>query len=96
MKLKKHLSEWARRQKLIGGIYFTKKWRAETLRPGLELDNFKPQLKVVSSSASPGWTVFVLGGGERGFLKALVNIYEIAPMYVASSLAIIFILSSHL
>jgi hypothetical protein len=27
-----------------GGIYFTKKRRAETLQPGLEFDNFKPQL----------------------------------------------------
>jgi hypothetical protein len=42
---KKHSSEWARCQKAIGGIYFTKKWRAETLQPGLEFDNFKPRLK---------------------------------------------------
>ncbi len=42
---KKHLSEWAQCQKVLGGIYFTKKWRAETLQPGLEFDNFKPRLK---------------------------------------------------
>ncbi len=29
---KNHLSEWARCQKAIGCIYFTKKWRAETLQ----------------------------------------------------------------
>ncbi len=39
---KKHFSDWARCQTAIGGIYFTKKWRAETLQPGLEFDNFKP------------------------------------------------------
>jgi hypothetical protein len=42
---KKHLSEWARCQKAVGGIYFTKKWRAETPQPGLEFDNFKPRLR---------------------------------------------------
>jgi hypothetical protein len=42
---KKHSSEWARCQKAIGGIYYTKEWRAETLQPGLEFDNFKPQLE---------------------------------------------------
>ncbi len=36
---KKHSSDWARCQKAIGGIYFTKKWRGETLHPGLEFDN---------------------------------------------------------
>ncbi len=38
---KKHSSEWAWCQKAIGGIYFTKKWRTETLQPGLEFGNFK-------------------------------------------------------
>ncbi len=42
---KKHLSERARRQKAIGGIYFTNKWRSETLQPGLEWDNLGPRLK---------------------------------------------------
>jgi hypothetical protein len=42
---KMHLSEWARCQEAIGGIYFTKTWRAETLEPGLEVDNFKPRLE---------------------------------------------------
>jgi hypothetical protein len=37
--------EWARCQKTIGGIYFAKKWRAETLQRGLEFDYFKPRLK---------------------------------------------------
>jgi hypothetical protein len=42
---KKHLSEWDRGQKAIGGIYFTKKWRAETLQPGVEFDSFEPRLR---------------------------------------------------
>jgi hypothetical protein len=33
------------RWKVVGGIYFTNKWRVETLQPGLEFDNFKPLLK---------------------------------------------------
>ncbi len=57
---KQNFSEWARCQKATGCIYFAKKkkWRAETLQPGLEFDNFKHRgLKAVSSNASPGWTV---------------------------------------
>jgi hypothetical protein len=42
---KQHSSKWAWRQKTIGGIYFTKKWTAETLQPGLEFDNFKPRFQ---------------------------------------------------
>ncbi len=44
---RKHLSEWASCQKAVGGIHFTKKWatqkkRAETLKPGLEVDFSTP------------------------------------------------------
>ncbi len=42
---KKHSTEWAQCQEAIGGIYFTKKWRAETLQPGSEFDGFEPRLK---------------------------------------------------
>jgi hypothetical protein len=74
---KKHLSEWARCQKATGGIYFTKKWWAETLQPGLEFDNFKPRLKsgTVSSNASLGWTFRFFGGDDLGFLKEGVKTY---------------------
>ncbi len=41
----KHLPEWARWQKAIGGIYYTKRWRAETPQPGLEFENYKPWLE---------------------------------------------------
>jgi hypothetical protein len=45
-KLKLHFSDLVQCQKAIGDIYFTKKWwRAETLQPGLEFDNFKPRLE---------------------------------------------------
>ncbi len=44
--LEKDLYEWARRQEAIAGVHFTKKWRVETLQPGLEFDNFKPRLKI--------------------------------------------------
>jgi hypothetical protein len=43
---KKHLPEWSWCHKAVGGIYITKKWRAETLQPGLEFDNFKSWLKI--------------------------------------------------
>ncbi len=43
------------------GICFTKKWRAETLQPGLQFDNFKPSFKAVSSNAPHGLTVRFLG-----------------------------------
>ncbi len=58
---KKPLSDWARCQKAIGDIYFTKKWRAETPQHGLLFDNLKPRVKVVSSNASPDWKVLFLG-----------------------------------
>jgi hypothetical protein len=79
-KLKKHSSDRARCQKVVGGIYFTKKWRAETLQPGLEFDDFKHWLKVISSNASPGWTVHFLGGDDRCFLKEGVKTYLMAPV----------------
>ncbi len=42
---KKHSSEWAWCQRAMGGIYSTKKWRADTPQRGLEFGNFKPRLK---------------------------------------------------
>jgi hypothetical protein len=42
---KEHLPEWAGCSKTIGGIYFTNKWRAETLQRGSEFYNFKPRRK---------------------------------------------------
>jgi hypothetical protein len=42
---RKQASEWARCQKAIGGIYFPKKWKAETPHLGFEFDIFKPRLE---------------------------------------------------
>ncbi len=41
---KKHWPEWAQYKKAIGDLRITNKWRAETLQPGLDFDNFKPLL----------------------------------------------------
>ncbi len=91
---KEHLSEWARCQEAIGGIYFTKKWRAETLQPGLEFDNFKPRLKI-SIFKCISWLngLFLgrwLGFSERGS-QGLSNATNFA-----SYLANFFSPSSHL
>jgi hypothetical protein len=68
-KLKKIVSEWARCQKAIGGIYFTKKWRAETQQSCSEFDNFKPWLKSSIFKCISWLNGSVFGGDDRGFLK---------------------------
>jgi hypothetical protein len=73
----KHLCEWARCQKAIGGIYFTKKWRAETLQPGFEFDNFKPRLKSGIFKFNSWLTGSFFGGDDRDFLKEGVTTYLI-------------------
>jgi hypothetical protein len=90
----KHTSDWAKSQKAIGGIYVTKKWRAETLQPGMEFDIFKPQLKssifnCVSQLNGP----FFSWGDSLGFLGEGVKIYLMA--LISHSLANVF-LPSHL
>ncbi len=79
-KLKKHLSEWASCQKAIGGIYFTKKRRAETLQPGLEFDNFKSRLQSGIFRCISWLNSSFFRGGDRGFLKEEVKTYLMAPM----------------
>ncbi len=66
-----HLSDWARWQEAIGGIYFTKKWRAENLQPGLVFDNFKPRLKSGIFNCISWLNGSFFGGYERGVLKEL-------------------------
>ncbi len=65
---KKHSSDWARFQKAIGGIYFTKKWRAEILQPGLEFDSFKPRLKSCIFKCI-SWLNGSIFGDDRFFLR---------------------------
>ncbi len=79
-KKKKHLTHIARREKAIGGVYFTKKWRAETLQPALKFDNFKPQFNCGIVKKYPGWTGWFLGVMIAVFFKEGVKAYLMAPM----------------
>jgi hypothetical protein len=75
----KHLSDWARCQKAICGIYFTKKWRAETPQPGLEFDNFKPRLKNGIFNCIFWLNGSFFNGDDRGYMK--VRAYrELGPI----------------
>ncbi len=70
---KNHPSEWSQCQKAVGGIYFTKKWRAETLQPGLEFDYFKPRLENgifkriswLNGSSFGAWSGYSEGGSQN-------------------------------
>jgi hypothetical protein len=74
---------------------FCKKWRAETLQPGLEFDNFKPQLKSgIFKCISWLKCSFIFGGDDQGFLKAGVKTYLIAPMSPLNNSPTCFFLSS--
>jgi hypothetical protein len=92
---KKHSSEWSWCQKAIGGIYFTKKWwRAQTLQPGLEFDNFKPRLESGIFKCISWLNGSVFEGDDRGFLKEGFKTFQMAPMSPLNSSN--FFLSSHL
>jgi hypothetical protein len=75
---KKGLFERARCQKTIGGIYFTKKWRAGTLQRSLQFDNFKPPLISGIFKYISWLNDLFFGGGDRGFLKEGVKTYLMA------------------
>jgi hypothetical protein len=77
---KKHSSDRARSQKAIRGIYFTKKCRAKTLQPGLELDNFKPRLKTSIFKCISWLNGSFFGGDDRSFVKDGVKINTMAPL----------------
>ncbi len=66
----------------IGGNRFTKRWRARTLEPGIQFDNFKPCIKSgVFTFTYTGWIVCPLGcDADRGFLKKEVKSYALEPM----------------
>jgi hypothetical protein len=77
---KKDLSQWARCQVAIDGIYFTKNKRADTLRPGLEFDKYKHRLKsCIFKSISWLYGLF-FGVDDRGFVQEGVKNYLMAPM----------------
>jgi hypothetical protein len=78
---KKHLFEWAWLQKAsIGGFYFTKKWRADFLRPGLKFDNFKPRLESGIFKCISWLNDSFFESDDRGFLKEGVKTYLMAPI----------------
>ncbi len=79
----------------IGGIYFTKKWRAETLRPGLEFDKFKPPLWIGNFKCISWQNGLFYRGDNRGFLKEGARIYLMAT-FLHCNAPTFFILSSHL
>ncbi len=58
---------WAWCQKAIGGIYFTEKWRVETIQPNLEFDNFKPRLKNGIFKWISWLNASFFGGDDRSF-----------------------------
>jgi hypothetical protein len=62
---KKHSSDWAQCQKAISGIYFTEKWRATTLQPGLGFDKFKPRLESGFFKCISRLNCWFLGCGDR-------------------------------
>ncbi len=88
-----HSSDWARCQKAIGGIYFTKKWRAGTLQPGFEFDSFKPWLKGGIFKCI-SWLKGSFFSGDEGFLRKWVKINLMAPMSPLHSPTFFFV--SHL
>jgi hypothetical protein len=52
---------------------FHKKWRAETLQPGLEFDNLKPRLKSGTFKCISLLNSSFFSGDDRGLLKEGVN-----------------------
>jgi hypothetical protein len=81
---KKHSSEWTQCHKDIGGIYPTKNWRAETLHPGLEFDDFKSRLKSGIFKCFSWLNSSCFGGNHRGFSKEDDTSYQMATINVAS------------
>ncbi len=78
---KKHLSEWARCQKAIGGVYFTKKRRAETLQPWFRIWQFPIQARKWYLQMHLLDERFVFfRGDDRGFVKEGVKTYLMAPL----------------
>jgi hypothetical protein len=78
---RKQFSDWARCQKALGGIYFTKKWRAEALQHGLEfLKKSDPGLKEVSLKCISSLNGSFFGDEGLGFLEEGVKTNLLAVM----------------
>jgi hypothetical protein len=61
-------------------IYVTKKWRAATLQPGLEFDDFKPRLESGIFKCISWLNGSYFGRANQGFLKEGVKAYLKAQM----------------
>ncbi len=88
------MSDWARYQKTIDSICSTKKWKAETPQPALEIDTFKPWLQSGNFKCISLLNGSFFGGDDRGFLKERIKTYLMALMSPPNSPT--FFLSSHL
>jgi hypothetical protein len=77
---RKILPKWAQCQKTIGGIYFTKKRRAETIQPALEFANFKPRLKIGIFKSISWLNGSFFRGCSLGLRKEGAKTYLMAPM----------------
>ncbi len=56
-RMEKYVAEWAWRHEANNSVYFTMKWRAETLRPGLEVEIFKPRFESGFIECIFWWTI---------------------------------------
>ncbi len=65
---------------MIIGIYFTEKWRGETLHPGLEFDSFKSRFVSGIFKRISWLNSSIFGGDDGGFLKEGVKTYQMQPM----------------
>jgi hypothetical protein len=67
-------------KKAIDGIYFSKKWRAETRQPGLEFDNIKPRLESGIFKCISWLNGSFFGDDDQGFMKDGVKTFLMTPM----------------
>jgi hypothetical protein len=67
------------------GIDFTKKWRAETLQPGLDLDNFKPRLTSGILNCISWLNSSIFGANDCSFLNDGVKAYLMATTSLLNS-----------
>ncbi len=79
-KLKKHVSKGLSYLEAVAGIYFTKKWRAESAQPGLEFDKSKPRLESVIFECIFRLNGSSFRGDAKGFLKGRIKTYLMAQM----------------
>jgi hypothetical protein len=92
------LTDWDWCRKAVGAydLYFTIKWKAEALQPGLEIDNLKSHYKS-GTFKRMSWLndSFSFESNDQRFLEEGVNTYNGTNVTCSYSLAN-FLMSSHL